>query len=176
MQMIEGGTGGGGWWDKVPSKFARWGEREFLQPGFRAVPSAIVRHSAYIAPSVVLMPCFVNVGARVESGTMIDTWSTVGSCAQIGKNCHISAGVGIAGVLEPLHSDPVIIEDDCFIGARSEIAEGVIVKQVERAPDRRRSSTICCEIENPHELMPLYVPLESRARRTVQQLVSPGKK
>jgi 2,3,4,5-tetrahydropyridine-2,6-dicarboxylate N-succinyltransferase len=129
MQLIEGGPGGGGWWDKVPSKFANWGESEFRQSGFRAVPSAIVRHSAYIAPSVVLMPCFVNVGARVESGTMIDTWSTVGSCAQVGKNCHISGGVGIAGVLEPLQSDPVIIEDDCFIGARSEIAEGVIVEQ-----------------------------------------------
>ena len=129
MQKIEGGPGGGGWWDKVPSKFANWSDAEFQQAGFRAVPGAVVRRSAYIAPSVVLMPCFVNVGARVDSGTMIDTWSTVGSCAQIGKNCHISGGVGIAGVLEPLQSEPVIIEDDCFIGARSEIAEGVIVEQ-----------------------------------------------
>jgi len=129
MQMIEGGPGGGSWWDKVPSKFANWGDTEFRKAGFRAVPGAVVRRSAYIAPSVVLMPCFINVGARVDSGTMIDTWSTVGSCAQIGKNCHISGGVGIAGVLEPLQSEPVIIEDECFIGARSEIAEGVVVEQ-----------------------------------------------
>jgi len=129
LQRIEGGPGGGSWWDKVPSKFANWGDAEFREAGFRAVPGAVVRRSAYIAPGVVLMPCFVNVGARVDSGTMIDTWSTVGSCAQIGKNCHISGGVGIAGVLEPLQSEPVIIEDDCFIGARSEIAEGVVVEQ-----------------------------------------------
>lgn len=128
-RKIDGGPGGGGWWDKVPSKFANWSESEFRESGFRVVPCAVVRHSAYIAPGAVLMPCFVNVGARVGSGTMIDTWSTVGSCAQIGKNCHISGGVGIAGVLEPLQSNPVIIEDDCFIGARSEIAEGVIVEQ-----------------------------------------------
>ena len=129
MQRISGGPGGGGWWDKVPSKFADWDEGQFREAGFRSVPSAVVRYSAYVAPSVVLMPSFVNVGAHVASGTMIDTWATVGSCAQIGKNCHISGGAGIAGVLEPLQSEPVIIEDDCFIGARSEVAEGVIVEQ-----------------------------------------------
>ncbi|MEG9861562.1 MAG: 2,3,4,5-tetrahydropyridine-2,6-dicarboxylate N-succinyltransferase [Parvularculales bacterium] len=115
------------WWDKVSLKFEGWGETEFNAAGFRAVPGAIVRHSAYIAPGVVMMPCFINIGARVDSGTMIDTWSTVGSCAQIGKNVHISGGVGIGGVLEPLQANPVIIEDDCFIGARSEVAEGVIL-------------------------------------------------
>jgi 2,3,4,5-tetrahydropyridine-2-carboxylate N-succinyltransferase len=129
MRKIDGGPDGGSWWDKVPSKFAGWDEAQFRESGFRAVPSAVVRYSAYVAPSVVLMPSFVNVGAYVDSGTMIDTWATVGSCAQIGKNCHISGGAGIAGVLEPLQSEPVIIEDDCFIGARSEVAEGVIVEQ-----------------------------------------------
>jgi 2,3,4,5-tetrahydropyridine-2-carboxylate N-succinyltransferase len=113
--------------DKVPSKFAGWGENRFRAAGFRAVPGAIVRRSAYIAPEVVLMPSFVNVGARVENGTMIDTWATVGSCAQIGRNCHISGGAGIGGVLEPLQATPVVIEDNCFIGARAEVAEGVIV-------------------------------------------------
>jgi 2,3,4,5-tetrahydropyridine-2-carboxylate N-succinyltransferase len=115
------------WWDKVPSKFAGWSANRFRDAGFRAVPGAIVRHSAYIAPNVVLMPSFVNVGAHVGSGTMVDTWATVGSCAQIGKNVHLSGGVGIGGVLEPLQANPTIIEDDCFIGARSEIVEGVIV-------------------------------------------------
>lgn len=118
-----------GWYDKVPSKFEGWKEHEFVQAGFRAVPNAVVRHSAYIAKDVVLMPSFVNVGAYVDEGTMIDTWSTVGSCAQIGKNCHISGGVGIGGVLEPLQANPVIIEDHCFIGARSEVAEGVIIEE-----------------------------------------------
>ena len=117
------------WWDKVPSKFAGWSANRFRDAGFRAVPGAIVRHSAYIAPNVVLMPSFVNVGAHVGSGTMVDTWATVGSCAQIGKNCHLSGGVGIGAVLEPLQAEPVIIEDDCFIGARSEVVEGVIVEQ-----------------------------------------------
>ncbi len=117
----------GPWWDKVPSKFAGWTAGRFQSAGFRAVPGAVVRRSAYIAPGAVLMPCFVNAGAYVDEGTMIDTWSTVGSCAQIGKNCHISGGVGIGGVLEPLQAGPVIIEDNCFIGARSEVAEGVIV-------------------------------------------------
>src|SRR5216110_2577864 len=117
------------WWDKVPSKFGGWSANRFRDAGFRAVPGAIVRHSAYIAPNVVLMPSFVNVGAHVGSGTMVDTWATVGSCAQIGKNCHLSGGVGIGGVLEPLQAEPVIIEDDCFIGARSEVVEGVIVEQ-----------------------------------------------
>ncbi len=129
MAPIPGGPGGGTWWDKVPSKFAGWGENRFRAAGFRVVPHAVVRHSAFIAPSVVLMPSFVNVGAYVDSGTMIDTWATVGSCAQVGKNCHISGGAGIAGVLEPLQADPVIIEDDCFVGARAEVAEGVRVER-----------------------------------------------
>ncbi len=118
-----------GVFDKVPLKFADWDEARFAAAGIRAVPGAVVRRSAFIAPGVVLMPCFVNVGARVGEGTMIDTWSTVGSCAQVGKNCHISGGVGLGGVLEPLQANPVVIEDDCFIGARSEVAEGVIVEQ-----------------------------------------------
>ena len=129
MEMVSGGPGGGHWWDKVPSKFAGWRAAEFEHAGFRAVPGAIVRRGAYIAPGAVLMPSFVNIGAYVGEGTMIDTWATVGSCAQIGKNVHISGGTGIGGVLEPLQAGPVIIEDDCFIGARSEVAEGVIVEQ-----------------------------------------------
>jgi len=127
MVPIEGGPGNARWWDKVPSKFDGWSEVEFEQAGFRAVPGAIVRHSAFVAPGVVLMPSFVNLGAYVDEGTMVDTWATVGSCAQVGKNCHISGGTGIGGVLEPLQARPVIIEDDCFIGARSEVAEGVRV-------------------------------------------------
>jgi 2,3,4,5-tetrahydropyridine-2-carboxylate N-succinyltransferase len=127
MTAIPGGPGGAKWWDKVPSKFAGWSENRFQAAGFRAVPGALVRHSAYIAPGVILMPSFVNLGAYVDSGTMVDTWTTVGSCAQIGKNCHLSGGVGIGGVLEPLQSDPVVIEDNCFIGARAEVAEGVLV-------------------------------------------------
>ncbi|HVH74485.1 MAG TPA: 2,3,4,5-tetrahydropyridine-2,6-dicarboxylate N-succinyltransferase [Stellaceae bacterium] len=134
MALLPGGPGDPGrgpahWWDKVPSKFAGWTEAEFRAAGFRAVPGAIVRRSAHVAAGVVLMPSFVNVGAYVGSGTMIDTWSTVGSCAQIGKNCHISGGVGIGGVLEPVQAEPVIIEDNCFIGARSEVAEGVVVEE-----------------------------------------------
>jgi 2,3,4,5-tetrahydropyridine-2,6-dicarboxylate N-succinyltransferase len=129
MHVIAGGPGAAVWWDKVPSKFDAWGENRFRAAGFRAVPGSIVRRSAYIAPGVVLMPSFVNLGAYVDSGTMVDTWATVGSCAQIGKNCHISGGTGIGGVLEPLQADPVIVEDNCFIGARSEIAEGVIVEE-----------------------------------------------
>lgn len=117
------------YFDKVPLKFANWTEEDFRKAGFRAIPGSIVRHSAYIAKGVVLLPSFVNLGAYVDEGTMIDTWATVGSCAQIGKNCHISGGAGIGGVLEPLQANPVIIEDDCFIGARSEIAEGVIVEK-----------------------------------------------
>jgi 2,3,4,5-tetrahydropyridine-2-carboxylate N-succinyltransferase len=127
MSLIGGGPGEATWWDKVPSKFAGWGTADFERGGFRAVPGAIVRHSAYIAPGVVLMPSFVNLGARVEAGTMVDTWATVGSCAQIGKHCHISGGAGIGGVLEPLQAGPVIIEDNCFVGARAEVAEGVVV-------------------------------------------------
>ncbi len=129
MEVIEGGPGGATWWDKVPSKFNGWGENRFRAAGFRAVPGCIVRRSAYIAPGVVLMPSFVNLGAYVDSGTMIDTWATVGSCAQIGKSCHISGGAGIGGVLEPLQASPVVIEDNCFIGARAEVAEGVIVEE-----------------------------------------------
>jgi 2,3,4,5-tetrahydropyridine-2-carboxylate N-succinyltransferase len=118
-----------GAYDKVPLKFAGWGESRFREAGFRAVPGSVVRHSAYIAPNVILMPCFVNVGARVDSATMVDTWASVGSCAQIGKNCHISGGAGIGGVLEPVQAGPVVIEDDCFIGARSEVVEGVVVER-----------------------------------------------
>ena len=129
MAPIAGGPGGAQWFDKVASKFLGWDEQRFRAAGFRAVPHCIVRRSAYIAPGVVLMPCFINLGAYVDSGTMIDTWSTVGSCAQIGRNCHISGGAGIGGVLEPLQAEPVIIEDDCFIGARAEVAEGVRVCQ-----------------------------------------------
>jgi 2,3,4,5-tetrahydropyridine-2-carboxylate N-succinyltransferase len=129
LEAIAGGPGGAQWWDKVPSKFATWTAEDFASAGFRAVPGCVVRHSAYIAPDVVLMPCFVNLGAHIERGTMVDTWATVGSCAQIGRNVHISGGAGIGGVLEPLQAEPVIIEDDCFIGARSEVAEGVIVEQ-----------------------------------------------
>ena len=129
MTVISGGPGQAAWWDKVPSKFDGWGDNSFRDAGFRAVPGSIVRRSAYIAPGVVLMPSFVNLGAHVDQGTMIDTWATVGSCAQIGKNCHISGGAGIGGVLEPLQAGPVIIEDNCFVGARSEVAEGVIVRE-----------------------------------------------
>ncbi|MEO1459555.1 MAG: 2,3,4,5-tetrahydropyridine-2,6-dicarboxylate N-succinyltransferase [Pseudomonadota bacterium] len=129
MGTIAGGPGGASWWDKVPSKFDGWGDNQWRNAGFRAVPGAIVRRSAHIAPGVVLMPSFVNLGAYVDSGTMVDTWATVGSCAQIGKNVHLSGGAGIGGVLEPLQAGPVIIEDNCFIGARSEVAEGVIVRE-----------------------------------------------
>jgi 2,3,4,5-tetrahydropyridine-2-carboxylate N-succinyltransferase len=129
MTTIDGGPGGATWWDKVPSKFEGWGEAEFTKAGFRAVPNCIVRRSAHIAPGVVLMPSFVNLGAFVDTGTMVDTWATVGSCAQIGKNVHISGGAGIGGVLEPLQAGPVIIEDNCFIGARSEVVEGCIVRE-----------------------------------------------
>jgi len=129
MSVIKGGPGKAAWWDKVPSKFDGWNAAKFRKAGFRAVPSAVVRRSAFVAPNVVLMPSFVNLGAYVDSGTMVDTWATVGSCAQIGKNCHLSGGVGIGGVLEPLQAGPVIIEDNCFIGARSEVVEGVIVRE-----------------------------------------------
>ena len=133
MDIISGGpqsvnNGPANWWDKVPSKFSGWGKEEFKTAGFRAVPGCVVRHSAFIAPSVVLMPSFVNIGAYVDTGSMIDTWATVGSCAQIGKNVHISGGAGIGGVLEPIQAGPVIIEDNWFIGARSEVAEGVVIE------------------------------------------------
>ncbi len=129
MEAIPGGPGGAHWWDKVPSKFEGWGENRFREAGFRAVPGSIVRRGAHIAKNVVLMPSFVNLGASVGEGTMVDTWATVGSCAQIGKNVHLSGGVGIGGVLEPLQAGPVIIEDNCFIGARSEVVEGVVVEE-----------------------------------------------
>lgn len=129
MESITGGPGAAHWWDKVPSKFSGWGEGEFRAAGFRAVPGSLVRRGGYVAKGVVLMPSFVNLGAYVDEGTMVDTWTTVGSCAQIGKNVHLSGGVGIGGVLEPLQAGPVIIEDNCFIGARSEVAEGVIVEE-----------------------------------------------
>ena len=133
MDVISGGPQSvnndpANWWDKIPSKFSGWNKEEFKQAGFRAVPGSVVRHSAFIAPSVVLMPSFVNIGAYVDSGSMIDTWATVGSCAQIGKNVHISGGAGIGGVLEPIQAGPVIIEDNCFVGARSEVAEGVVIE------------------------------------------------
>lgn len=129
-RLMAGGPGASGsWWDKVPSKFDGWGDKEFSDAGFRAVPPAAARRGSFIAPNAVLMPSYVNIGAYVDEGTMIDTWATVGSCAQIGKNCHISGGVGIGGVLEPIQAGPVIIEDNCFIGARSEVAEGVIVRE-----------------------------------------------
>ena len=131
MEIISGGpstiSGSTSWWDKVPSKFQNWESSDFKDAGFRAVPNCVVRRSAFIAKSVVLMPCFINLGAYVDEGTMVDTWATVGSCAQIGKRCHISGGAGIGGVLEPLQANPVVIEDNCFIGARSEVAEGVTV-------------------------------------------------
>ncbi|MGD9914796.1 MAG: 2,3,4,5-tetrahydropyridine-2,6-dicarboxylate N-succinyltransferase [Rhizobiaceae bacterium] len=129
MSAIKGGPGDSSWWDKVPSKFEGWGGVDFEKAGFRAVPNCIVRRSAYIAPGAILMPSFVNLGAHVGAGTMVDTWATVGSCAQIGKNVHLSGGVGIGGVLEPLQAGPTIIEDDCFIGARSEVVEGCIVRE-----------------------------------------------
>ena len=129
MEIQPGGPQGGGWWDKVDSKFKGWGDNQWKAAGFRAVPNCVVRKSAYIAPGVVLMPSFVNIGAYVDSGTMVDTWATVGSCAQIGKNVHLSGGVGIGGVLEPMQAGPTIIEDNCFIGARSEVVEGCIVRE-----------------------------------------------
>ena len=129
MEIQDGGPQGSGWWDKVDSKFKGWGEAEWKTAGFRAVPNCVVRKSAFIAPGVVLMPSFVNLGAYVDEGTMVDTWATVGSCAQIGKNVHLSGGVGIGGVLEPMQAGPTIIEDNCFVGARSEVVEGCIVRE-----------------------------------------------
>lgn len=129
MEIIKGGPGDAVWWDKVPSKFDGWGAMDFEKAAFRAVPGCVVRRSAFVAPGAVLMPSFVNLGAYVDEGTMVDTWATVGSCAQIGRNVHLSGGVGIGGVLEPLQAGPVIIEDNCFIGARSEVVEGCIVRE-----------------------------------------------
>ena len=129
MEIVKGGPGDSAWWDKVPSKFDGWGATDFERAGFRAVPNCVVRRSAYVAPNAVLMPSFVNLGAYVGEGTMVDTWATVGSCAQIGKHVHLSGGVGIGGVLEPMQAGPTIIEDNCFIGARSEVVEGCIVRE-----------------------------------------------
>ncbi|MEK1896799.1 MAG: 2,3,4,5-tetrahydropyridine-2,6-dicarboxylate N-succinyltransferase [Rhizobium sp.] len=129
MEVVKGGSGTSTWWDKVPSKFEGWGENQYRAAGFRAVPNCVVRRSAYIAKNVVLMPSFVNLGAFVDEGTMVDTWATVGSCAQIGKHVHLSGGVGIGGVLEPMQAGPTIIEDNCFIGARSEVVEGCIIRE-----------------------------------------------
>jgi 2,3,4,5-tetrahydropyridine-2-carboxylate N-succinyltransferase len=129
MEVVKGGSGNSTWWDKVPSKFEGWGENQYRDAGFRAVPNCIVRRSAHIGKNVVLMPSFVNLGAFVDEGTMVDTWATVGSCAQIGKHVHLSGGVGIGGVLEPMQAGPTIIEDNCFIGARSEVVEGCIVRE-----------------------------------------------
>ena len=129
MEIVKGGPGESAWWDKVPSKFDGWSVNEFEKAGFRAVPNCVVRRSAYIAPNAILMPSFVNLGAYVGEGTMVDTWATVGSCAQIGKHVHLSGGVGIGGVLEPMQAGPTIIEDNCFIGARSEVVEGCIVRE-----------------------------------------------
>ena len=129
MKLIDGGPNNSKWWDKIDSKFNSWGEYNFKNAGFRAVPGSIVRYGSFVGKGCVLMPSFINIGAYVDQSTMVDTWATIGSCAQIGKNCHISGGAGIGGVLEPLQANPVIIEDNCFIGARSEVAEGVIVRQ-----------------------------------------------
>jgi 2,3,4,5-tetrahydropyridine-2-carboxylate N-succinyltransferase len=129
MEIIEGGPGGAVWWDKIPSKFAGWDAARFTEAGFRAVPGSLVRRGAFIGKGAVLMPSFVNIGAYVGEGTMVDTWGSIGSCAQVGRNVHVSAGTGIGGVLEPLQANPTIIEDDCFIGARSEVVEGVVVEQ-----------------------------------------------
>ena len=129
MKLIDGGPNNSKWWDKIDSKFSSWDEDNFKNAGFRAVPGSIVRYGSFIGKGCVLMPSFINIGAYVDQSTMVDTWATIGSCAQIGKNCHISGGAGIGGVLEPLQASPVIIEDNCFIGARSEVAEGVIVRQ-----------------------------------------------
>jgi 2,3,4,5-tetrahydropyridine-2,6-dicarboxylate N-succinyltransferase len=171
--VIPGGPGQAAWFDKVPLKFEGWGDNRFREAGFRAVPGCVVRRPAYIAPGVVLMPSFVNLGAYVDSGTMIDTWATVGSCAQIGKNCHISGGAGIGGVLEPLQAGPVIIEDNCFVGARSEVAEGVILREGSvlamgvflgastRIVDRASGNTFRGEVPAYSVVVPGSLPAES---------------
>jgi 2,3,4,5-tetrahydropyridine-2,6-dicarboxylate N-succinyltransferase len=158
MSAIPGGPGQASWWDKVPSKFDGWGENRFRDAGFRAVPGAIVRRSAFIARNVVLMPSFVNLGAYVDESTMIDTWSTVGSCAQIGKRVHISGGVGIGGVLEPLQAGPVIIEDDCFIGARSVLAMGVFLGASTKIVDRDTGETFIGEVPEYAVVVPGSLP------------------
>jgi 2,3,4,5-tetrahydropyridine-2-carboxylate N-succinyltransferase len=182
MTVIPGGPGKAVWWDKVASKFDGWGDNSFRDAGFRAVPGCVVRRSAYVAPGVVLMPSFVNLGAYVDSGTMIDTWSTVGSCAQIGKNCHISGGVGIGGVLEPLQAGPVIIEDNCFVGARSEVAEGVIVREgavlsmgvfigaSTRIVDRETGAVMQGEVPAYSVVVPGTLPGEARGGKAAPNL------
>ncbi len=129
MQRMDGAPAGAAWWDKIPSKFENWTDEDFIKAGLRAVPGSIVRHSAFIGSGAILMPSFVNLGAYIDENTMVDTWASVGSCAQIGKNVHLSGGVGIGGVLEPLQAGPTIIEDNCFIGARSEVVEGCIIRE-----------------------------------------------
>ncbi len=182
MSVIAGGPGKAAWWDKVASKLEGWGDNSFRDAGFRAVPGCVVRRSAYIAPGVVLMPSFVNLGAYVDCGTMIDTWSTVGSCAQIGKNCHISGGVGIGGVLEPLQAGPVIVEDNCFIGARSEVAEGVIVREgavlsmgvfigaSTRIVDRETGAIVQGEVPAYSVVVPGTLPSEARGGKPAPNL------
>jgi 2,3,4,5-tetrahydropyridine-2-carboxylate N-succinyltransferase len=182
MTVIPGGPGKAVWWDKIASKFDGWGDNSFRDAGFRAVPGCVVRRSAYVAPGVVLMPSFVNLGAYVDTGTMIDTWSTVGSCAQIGKNCHISGGVGIGGVLEPLQAGPVIIEDNCFIGARSEVAEGVIVREgavlsmgvfigaSTRIVDRETGAVMQGEVPAYSVVVPGTMPGETRGGKAAPSL------
>lgn len=174
MNLISGSPGNSNWWDKIDSKFLNWKEEEFQESGFRAVPGSIVRFGSFIGKGCVLMPSFVNIGAYVDNSTMVDTWATIGSCAQIGKNCHISGGAGIGGVLEPLQAKPVIIEDNCFIGARSEVAEGVIVREgsvismgvfiASSTPiyDREKDETIYGEVPPYSVIVPGSMPSKNR--------------
>ena len=174
MKLISGSPGNSNWWDKIDSKFFNWKEEEFQESGFRAVPGSIVRFGAFIGKGCVLMPSFVNIGAYVDNSTMVDTWATIGSCAQIGKNCHISGGAGIGGVLEPLQAKPVIIEDNCFIGARSEVAEGVIVREgsvismgvfiASSTPiyDREKDETIYGEVPPYSVIIPGSMPSKNK--------------
>ena len=174
MKLISGSPGNSNWWDKIDSKFFNWKEEEFQESGFRAVPGSIVRFGAFIGKGCVLMPSFVNIGAYVDNSTMVDTWATIGSCAQIGKNCHISGGAGIGGVLEPLQAKPVLIEDNCFIGARSEVAEGVIVREgsvismgvfiASSTPiyDREKDETIYGEVPPYSVIIPGSMPSKNK--------------
>jgi 2,3,4,5-tetrahydropyridine-2-carboxylate N-succinyltransferase len=174
MKLISGSPGNSNWWDKIDSKFFNWKEEEFQESGFRAVPGSIVRFGAFIGKGCVLMPSFVNIGAYVDNSTMVDTWATIGSCAQIGRNCHISGGAGIGGVLEPLQAKPVIIEDNCFIGARSEVAEGVIVREgsvismgvfiASSTPiyDREKDETIYGEVPPYSVIIPGSMPSKNK--------------
>ena len=174
MNLISGSPGNSNWWDKIDSKFLNWKEEEFQESGFRAVPGSIVRFGSFIGKGCVLMPSFVNIGAYVDNSTMVDTWATIGSCAQIGKNCHISGGAGIGGVLEPLQAKPVIIEDNCFIGARSEVAEGVIIREgsvismgvfiASSTPiyDREKDETIYGEVPPYSVIVPGSMPSKNK--------------